>query len=308
MLTVRHISICALILFGALRLAGQSVSISVDPSEGCDSVIAHFTATPSGLGGKTVQNYLWQFGDGTSAQTTSNTTTKKYLTAGIYLARLEMAIAGDANTYSATAQIYVRPHPNANFYVADTFQLGDLTYRFLSGTAPIDTIAYRYVWTLNPDSLGHYDYRRIHSTANYIKPGHGSVNIKRDTLIYKFVQNGSNVMRLQVTDYYGCSDTYQNQFFVNEQLAIPKYFVPDGGKTKSDFFIVQTNGRTMFSFKVFSLTGQLIFKSESHSIIWDGKMSNGSDAWPGTYLYIIESVSGDPVKKQAGFFMLLKKR
>jgi gliding motility-associated-like protein len=305
MLLVRHILICAFFLIGTARLAGQSVSISADVTEGCDSVIAHFTATPAGLGSKTVQNYLWRFGDGTSTSTTSNTSIKKYLVAGIYTARLEMTLAGDDGIYTATAQIYVRPHPNANFYVADTFQLSPLTYHFLSGIAPIDTIAYRYVWTLNPDSLGNYDYRRIHSTANYITPGHGSGNIKRDTLLYTFVLTGSNVMRLQVTDYFGCSDTYQQYFYVSEKLFIPTVFTPNGDHI-NDFFIVQTNGRSVFSFKVFSLTGQLIFKSESLSIIWDGKMSNGSDAWPGTYFYVIESISGEPVKRQAGFFMLFR--
>lgn len=301
---MRHILICALLLTGIARLAGQSVSLSADKTEGCDSIIVHFTATPSGLGGKTVQNYTWQFGDGTSAQTTSNTTIKKFLVAGIYTARIEMKLSGDAGSYSATTQIYVRPQPNANFYIADTFQLGGLTYRFFSGRAPVDSISYRYVWTLNPDSLGN-SYKRIHATANYITPDHGSGSIQRDSLFYTFVKTGANIMRLQVSDYYGCSDTYQQYFYVSEKLFIPTVFTPNGDHI-NDFFIVQTNGRTLFSFKVFALTGQLVFKSESPTIIWDGKLSNGSDAWPGTYLYIIESISGEPVKRQAGFFMLFR--
>jgi gliding motility-associated-like protein len=112
-------------------------------------------------------------------------------------------------------------------------------------------------------------------------------------------------MRLQVSDYFGCTDTYQQLFYVSEKLLIPQIFTPNGDNV-NDFFIVQTNGRTVFSFKVYSLTGQLIFKSESRSIIWDGNMTNGTKAWPGTYLYIIESISGEPVKRETGFFMLIR--
>jgi gliding motility-associated-like protein len=297
---VKYIVTSALLLFGLVRLTGQSVSLSADVLEGCYSIGVNFKANPN-LDGKTLQNYLWQFGDGSTVQDTFFRKNKIYNTEGVYNVRLEMRIVGDATVYSATARVFVRPRPNANFFVADTFQLGQLSYRFFSGKAPTDTIVYIYKWTLNPDSAG--SYTRTHFNANFITPGSGN----RDSLLYKFSHPGMDIMRLLVTDHFGCADTFQMRFFVSETLVIPQVFTPNGDGT-NDFFEVQTNGRSVFSFKVFSVTGQLVYKSESSSIVWDGKMASGSDAAPGTYLYIIESVSGEPVKKHSGFFMLLKEK
>ncbi len=303
MLLLRYISTFVLLLAGIGRLTGQSANFTAIPIEGCDSIQVNFTNT-SITAGLDV-SYSWDFGNGITS-TRSSPSPVWYNKPGVYLAKLTMVQTDNTdNKFSHIDTIFVRPHPNANYFVADSFQLGGLTYRFLSGKAPTDTITYRYVWTLYNDSSGSLIYSKTHTTANCISPGPGSSHINRDTLIYKFAQSGSYVMRLQVSDYYGCVDTFRQRFLVSAQLVIPKVFTPNGDNI-DDFFIVQTNGRTVFSFKVYSMTGQLIFKSESRSIIWDGKMINGSAAWPGTYVCIIESVSGEPVKRQAGFFMLLK--
>jgi len=304
MLSIKYISAVTFIVVGMTRLTGQSVSLHADVIERCDSIDVHFNIVTD-LSGKTLQNYLWKFGDGNPVTSNSTSVVKRYNSPGVYYASVEMRLTDGSTVYSDTTRIFVRPKPNANFFVADTFKLGKLTYRFLSGKAPTDTIVYSYEWTLNPDSSG--SYLKIHAHANYVTPGPGIHYTKRDTLLYAFAHSGADIMRLQVTDYFGCADTFQQRFFVSEELVIPQVFTPNGDGI-NDFFIVQTNGRTVFSFKVFSITGQLIFKSESPSIIWDGKMATGSDAVPGSYLYVIEAVSGEPVKRQAGFFMLLKER
>lgn len=306
MLLLRHISTFTLLLIGIVRLAGQSVSLTADNVEGCDSIDVHFTDT-SDLGGETLDHYTWYFGDGTSIQNNSLTATKRYNIPGVYNARLVMKLIDDDNLYSDTVQVFIHPRPNAFFFVVDTFRLGGLTYRFLSGKAPVDTITYRYIWTLNPGDNNTFDYRKTHPSANCITSGPGAGFTNRDSLLYRFSQVGPNVMRLMAIDHFGCVDSFQQRFIVTDRLLIPKAFTPNGDNV-NDFFMVKTNGRSVFSFKVFSITGQLVFKSESPSIIWDGNMINGAPAWPGTYLYIIESISGESVKKETGFFMLLKER
>lgn len=286
-----------------IPLAGQTASFTVDTVEGCDSIQVSFTN--NSIDGGLDMNFSWNFGNGA----TSNSATPGpvwYNKPGIYYPKLTMTDNDNPdNKYTFTDTIFVRPHPNAFFFIADTFRLGNLVYRFRSGKAPSDTINYRYVWTLNPNTNGTFDSRIIHTRAKYVIPISATDSVKRDTLIYRFSGEGTNVMRLKVSDYYGCVDSMDQTFQVSEKMLIPDVFTPNGDNINDNFF-VPTNGRTVFSLKIFSMTGQLVYKSESLSILWDGRLPNGSFAWPGTYLYIIERVSGEIAKKQKGFILLLR--
>jgi PKD repeat protein len=55
-----------------------TVLVSATPTFGTTTTTESFTATVIGLGNSVVVNYAWNFGDGTSANTTSNQTTKQY--------------------------------------------------------------------------------------------------------------------------------------------------------------------------------------------------------------------------------------
>jgi gliding motility-associated-like protein len=191
--------------------------------------------------------------------------------------------------------IRVRPHANANFFIADTFNLGNLEYRFLSGKAP-DTIKYTYFWNLNPGG--------IIDTAKVIhKPGNEG---RKDLFLFKFSHEayGSNAdsMRLIVKDDFGCADTFKQRFDVYEKLYIPNVFTPNGDRI-NDLFTVQTNGKMVYHFQVFTSSGQLVFESTSRSISWDGMTSAGAKALAGTYFYTIDP--GFNKKPYSGFFMLL---
>jgi gliding motility-associated-like protein len=112
-------------------------------------------------------------------------------------------------------------------------------------------------------------------------------------------------MTLKVSDHHNCKDELTQRFSVSEKLIVPKAFTPNGDNL-NDFFVVQTNGRTTYKLQIFNMNGQLVFKSDSKSIIWDGNFTNGSKAAPGTYLYIIEPESGAGSKRISGFVMLLR--
>ncbi len=302
----QYILILVLFFVGITRTAGQKAILTADTTEGCDSILVHFKSN-SILAGKTLQYYVFKFGDGTSTQQSiDSTATKLYNKSGMYNAVLEMKIA-NFNTYTDTVKIFVRPHPNAYFTYVDTFKIANLAYYFRSGKAPTDTINYRYVWTLNPKSNGTFEYRETHKRANDITPISATDSVKRDTLFYRFSTEKMYKMRLKVTDYYGCVDSLDTTIEVFKELQIPNIFTPNGDHV-NDFFEVHTDGRTVFSLQIFTMTGQLIFKSESRSIIWDGRLTNGSIAIPGTYLYIIDRVSGDYVKSYKGFVLLLREK
>ena len=277
----------------ALTLKGyaQTVSFAVtDKSTGCDTLDVTFTNTSNPLGQDAT--YLWEFGNGSISQTFSPET-QKFSKPGIYNVKLSMTIK--LTTKTTTKTISIRPHPNAYFTVSDTFTIKTdkaLPYVFRTGKTPADTINYKYNWKLDGIDL------ITHNSPN---------ETNRDTLIRFFNTDGAYKMFLKTTDNFGCTDTFSRVFYVSQKLKIPNVFTPNGNG-RYDFFQVETNGRTNYSLKIYTSAGQLVFKSLSKTIIWDGINYDGSAAIPGTYYYIIQAAS-EPIKKEnCGFLMLLKER
>ncbi len=66
----------------------------------------------------------------------------------------------------------------------------------------------------------------------------------------------------------------------------PNVFTPNED-SENDFFIIDTDGTTTYNFSVFTRSGTLIFKSESPSIIWDGRSMSGQEMGTGIYYYTI---------------------
>jgi gliding motility-associated-like protein len=285
----------AVFLFWALSyLQAQVAQFSLSPREACDSLTVTFTNLSINPLAKT-PTFTWTFGDGSPTSNSASTVSHQYKTAGKFYVRLEMKLLNDPNVYEFKDSVSVRPHPNAFFFVTDTFALGSLAYCFRSGKAPVDTIDYRYMWTLNPQNP-------IYTKTD--KPGNDGIH---DTLIYGFSQEGVYTMKLKTDDNFGCVDSFVQDFRVTAKLRVPNVFTPNGDG-KNDNFTVFTSGRTIFSLKIFTLNGQLIFQSESRTISWDGKTSSGDLAWPGTYFYIIKATGGDPVKQETGFLLLLRNK
>jgi gliding motility-associated-like protein len=284
-------------------LLAQYAKFDVDTIIGCDSLLVKFT-NQSDPARQTV-NFILNFGDGDSINAEKFNLPISHLyklksdtsRAKLFTANLSMTYtAGVKFTKHADTTILVRPHPNAFFFVADTFAPSSLTYCFRSGRSMDDTIKYRYIWTLNSGiPITHY-------------PGNDH-NI-HDTLLYQFSQEGSNTMKLKVDDYFGCTDSYVQDFRVVGKLKAPDIFTPNGDG-KNDLFTVVTNGRTTFMLKIFTLNGQLIYQAESKTVSWDGKTTSGDMAWPGTYFYFIKSTKvlpGDIAQEDNGFLYLLREK
>jgi gliding motility-associated-like protein len=300
---IKYILICLFYFIGICYLHAKNPGFKVDHNEGCDSLKVTFTLDTT-LSTNNSNQWIWDFGDSTGTETNSNSTTHWYYYNtdtskyhGIFKPKLTVWLnVFKTSDFTDTIEtIRVRPHPNANFFIADTFNLGNLEYRFLSGKAP-DTIKYSYFWNLNPGG--------ITDTAKAIhKPGNEG---RRDLFLFKFSQAayGANadLMRLIVKDDFGCADTFQQRFDVYEKLYIPNVFTPNGDGI-NDLFTVQTNGKIVYHFQVFTSSGQLVFESTSRSISWDGTTSAGAKALGGTYFYTIDP--GLNKKPYSGFFMLL---
>ena len=72
------------------------------------------------------------------------------------------------------------------------------------------------------------------------------------------------------------------------------------------FFLVSTDGTTVYEFTVFTRSGARIFHSHSPSISWDGKSLDGIELREGTYYYVIEEEGGFNPFKKAGFMYLYR--
>jgi gliding motility-associated-like protein len=295
-------------------LFGQVADFQMNKTEACDSIIVTFTNKSLPSATSTINDYTftWNFGRPftTSAKDTTiikTDTTKfsfKFKKAGEHYITLSMAHnTKSSEKASVKDSIFVHPHPNAWFSVADTFQLGALTYRFRSGKAPTDTMTYKYIWRLNPDAKSNIidtSTIAIHLNAKELRG-----KSHRDTLIRTFNTSGLYRMYLIVSDNLKCTDKFDTSFHVSDKLVVPKFFSPNGDG-KNDYFSIETNGRDVYHFEVFTSRGQRIFSSESPSIMWDGIIEDtGKPAIPGTYYYYIEPVNGGN-DKTSGFFVLFR--
>lgn len=75
-------------------------------------------------------------------------------------------------------------------------------------------------------------------------------------------------------------------------IFVPNAFSPDGNNNNDIFVYIAQGIFKLESFKVFNRFGELIFKTESERIGWDGKF-NGMPEPPGTYVYEIKGADAE---------------
>ncbi|OJV54055.1 MAG: hypothetical protein BGO31_11865 [Bacteroidetes bacterium 43-16] len=85
---------------------------------------------------------------------------------------------------------------------------------------------------------------------------------------------------------FSCSDTAEVFIDINEILALPNAFTPNGDG-RNDFFAVKNMGfQGVHSFRIFNRWGQLVFESQDAVKGWDGTVK-GLPAAQGIYFYEI---------------------
>jgi gliding motility-associated-like protein len=286
----------------AFNLYSQKASFTIDTAQGCGKLTVIFKNTSKGFNSSAT--YLWNFGDNSNSNDTGSVI-HTYDSIGIFHPKLTVTYGEDPDykTSVFTDSLRVRPKPNAYFNGENYCTKGNLHYTFTSVVQLEDSINYAYDWTINPGKSGEIDVK--HSSAN-------QPSSKTDILDHVFTSTGIDSVRLIMIDYFGCADTVTQQFFVSDQFAVPEVFTPNGDGI-NDYFYVPTNGRTVYSLKIFTRAGILIYKNTSTTILWDGNLSSGDKALPGTYFYVIEPVqisspadSGDLQNKKAGFVVLIR--
>jgi gliding motility-associated-like protein len=302
----KNILVISVFTLASVRVLSQVADFDIDTNQICASLAGAskivITNNSVPATGKVFSDYTytWSIGGIKPYDKADVKFTQNLSAPGLYIIKLEMKLLPDNKLVrTKDTTFFARPYPNAWFSVADTFNLGALTYRFRSGKAPSDTITYNYTWRLDVSDVA------IHNGAKEIRN-----KIQRDTLLVKFNSGStsSHKMYLTVKDNFGCSDKFDTTFTVSEKLVVPKFFTPNGDN-KNDYLMAETNGRDIYRFEVFTSRGQRIFSSKSTSIMWDGIIEDsGQPAPAGTYYYYIEPVGLTAKTKESGFFVLFREK
>lgn len=269
------------IILLALACAGipgpAQITFFADTTSGCDSLTVTFTYRNTDFI-DTVVSVDWDFGNGQTGSG-KQPQTVLYDTAGAYT--VNMVING-STPFTRPGYIKVHSKPRAWFFWSDSLELGSYTVVFLSAPQPVDTVLYTYEWVFEDGGTGN-----------------------TRSLIHRFPQAGDYQAFLRVTHPEGCMAQWSDIVTVKDSLDCPNVFTPNEDGI-NDYFIVNSNGVTVYSMQIFSRSGVLVYKAEAPILIWDGRNQSGQELLPGIYYYVIRPVGGSGSFEKKGFVEIFR--
>jgi len=217
-----------------------------------------------------VSSRLWDFGDGNTS--TDKNPTYVYADTGNYTVTLTIT-TNTGSSFSTTKDIRIYQNPIAGFITDSTTFFYSTYSRIFIDTSTYFNTPNRRIW----------DFGDLTDT----------INTGFDSVLYKYKEKGSYNVWLKIIDQHNCVDSTNAVVEIHDRYYVPNVFTPNDDKI-NDFFIVTSNGITLFSIEIYSRWGNRVFKRSGHEqIVWDGRMSDGSLVKPGTYFYVITGESGN---------------
>ena len=189
-----------------ILVADPNPSFSVTPTIGCAPLVTNFTETGTNTPGAYTTNWTWVFGDGTTANLTSGTTTHTYAP-GIYSVKVYLT-DNIGCVDSLLRPNYIQSRQTiAAFKADDTTACLNQPIDFTNNSSSSTGAALTYTWDFGDGS----------PTSNAVDP------------IHTYTQTGAFTVTLIATDNTGCADT----------LTLPAYIKvakPSASFTMSDTF------------------------------------------------------------------------
>ena len=280
---MKYYRIFTIILFFALitgQVFSQGYDFTADRITGCDSLTVNFDLTGDL---SSVTSVFWTFGNG-NASTSLHPSAVFYETPGYYT--VELIVNADV-VNPIIKQQYIKVHPTPEVSIEIIYpQDINRNYQFIAPAQTADSISYTYKWWLNNDT-----------------PVAGDTSV-----IYQFTESGTYQVNLDVSDNSGCNTTASVIVQVDTQdngpLKIPNVFTPNGDG-RNDLFYIETDGQTIYKFRVFTRTGMLVYKSDTPAVIWDGRTPSGEEVKTGIYYYTLDSSQSDQGKTNISGFLYL---
>ncbi|MBD0366654.1 MAG: PKD domain-containing protein [Flavisolibacter sp.] len=213
------------------------------PKGGCAPYTAQFKNTS--LGG---QQFLWRFGDGSTANTTDAEHT--YTTPGTFTVSLLAIDSSSCNVVdSAKLTITVTDKPTANYSVDPQPPIVNTPITFTNLSSP-DAVRFKWLFG-DGDSL---------------------VTTSREPVQHDYNATGTYNTCLVAYNNIGCADSVCRpvQAIVEVALDVPTAFTPQSGDVNSMVF-VRGYGIAKMKFIIWNRWGQKVFESNDRRIGWDGR-------------------------------------
>ena len=266
-----------LLCFHAAFPGLAQITFVADTTTGCNSMEVTFSFIDVSVI-DTVTSVDWDFGNGVTASGKGQHTVT-YDSPGTYTVSITV---NNNTTITRLNYIRVYPHPDATFLWSDSLEIGSYTVVLAHVPQNPDTIHYQYQWFLEDGATA--DTR---------------------VFVHSFAAEGQYRAVLIVLYPAGCADTSVSWVEVMDVLDCPNVFSPNNDGI-NDYFIISSNGVTIYNLQVFSRAGVRVFQAEAPTIIWDGRNQSGQEMLPGTYFYVIKPVQGSSRFKKTGFVELYR--
>lgn len=237
-----------------------NVNFTADPQEGCQPLTVNFTD----MTGEPNATYSWNFGDGTSGNSSQNPTCT-YNDVGLYTVTLDVTSQyGCANTMSASNYINVWPKPYASFYEsANSISILDPVVYFNNTSST----TYSSFWNFGDGG-----------TSGATDPWHMYTSIDTFTVM------------LVITSNHGCLDTAYDDILVKDILTlyIPNAFTPDDNGINEVFMPYGNEiDPDHYQMMIFDRWGEMVFKTNNPEIGWDGKVDGSIPLDDAVFSYVI---------------------
>ena len=118
---------------------------------------------------------------------------------------------------------------------------------------------------------------------------------------HSYTKPGEYLVKLSVSDGINF-DRFSQRVRIYNRIEVPNVFTPNGDG-RNDFLVIITNGSDLYSLKIYTTTGSLIYKKTAYSFSWDGKTPEGNSASTGVYYYMVTSNNKFVT---SGFFHLIR--
>lgn len=109
----------------------------------------------------------------------------------------------------------------------------------------------------------------------------------------------------EVTVNGGCKVKSDKVVISNDTLSLPNVFSPNGDGVNDTFIPVKISGMKLNNISIFNRWGEVMFKKDDPTILWDGK-KDGKSAPDGTYFFTLDYQDYKGVKlKKTGYIQVL---
>ena len=222
-----------------------AVNYSIDNNQGCTPVVVTFNNLTAAGASPTI---TWDFGDGTTA--TGGSVTHSFTGAGCYDINLDITTTDGCSVDTTILnQICVFPYPVPDF----TF-------------SPNPTDVFNTEISFTNMTIGGNNY-----AWNFA--GLGTDNATNPSFTFPSTSGGEYEVCLFASNNQGCADSICHTVVIDDVflLYVPNSFSPNGDGVNDIFLpIVQGFDPETLEILVFNRWGEVIFKSSSALIGWDG--------------------------------------